>query len=330
MQSPDRDLFSAITDRLQHLIHMMVVSNPSCVIASSAWSCIRDTLDTNLPGDQVTRLAIRSISKRNARLSRRSSQKSASDLTGASAIIEILDTATTPFSYENLSSQCLSRCSVLQEAVTALIRWSASLYRTNNHSIYLAAGIIRTWKSDGLSVENCILQALSIVRNGYGLCFRALSQLIAELIRSNQFDPGRYLRWLIASGALNKASANAEVSLVRCSNRRLCLTHVQRLSCDVEILLGLPQRSLSSSLANLRQMLLRGVGIRTGGASEHLEAAKRLIDELLSRCDPQIEQELSQFSDLRRSLHNLNLAEMSALSDDIRDRVGSLFSSSLS
>jgi mediator of RNA polymerase II transcription subunit 12, fungi type len=92
------------------------------------------------------------------------------------------------------------------------MQWASSVYREGSHRIYLATRLLRKWSLPGSDIDDAILDFLRTM-DTIGSEPRDAFRIVAELVRSRTFSVGKYLQWLIATGALSNAQHQEQVCL---------------------------------------------------------------------------------------------------------------------
>lgn len=106
---------------------------------------------------------------------------------------------------DNLAFECMELIPDHNRLVSAVLKWSSSLYRQGLHRAYLVTRLLRRWNQAGLDICESIISYLPEMASDCSKEPEPIFRIIAELVRSKTFLIGRYLQWLIASGSLNPA-----------------------------------------------------------------------------------------------------------------------------
>ncbi|KAL8942021.1 MAG: hypothetical protein Q9216_001911 [Gyalolechia sp. 2 TL-2023] len=130
--------------------------------------------------------------------------------------------------------------------VHVCLEWSASIHRQGHARIYAASRLLRKWSKNGMDVETFIHNFLARKSNCCGLEKSSLYKVINELIRSRNFSVGKYLQWIIANGMLRQHD-----------------TTKKELPCAMGLIFEISPDGLPVHVLNLRQNLLRSIGIST-------------------------------------------------------------------
>lgn len=168
------------------------------------WADYHSTLESSIDRAKPNvASAFENVWRRNDRLSppvHRRSGKSGD--TPKRQLIQILDAVRTNLDIDQLSNICTSVIKDRDALVQVLLEWASSSYRVGLSRVYLVVRLLRRWNRGGMDTDEIILDFLSRSRRNTGICSYNVYLLVAELVRSRHFSVTRYLRWLIARGAL--------------------------------------------------------------------------------------------------------------------------------
>ncbi|KAI9776029.1 MAG: RNA polymerase II mediator complex subunit [Geoglossum umbratile] len=265
--SEDKEVFTPIVQRISELTTALIISNRECFVIPRAWADYHSTLESSIdrtkPGIAS---AFENVSRRNDRLSlptHRRNGKSAD--TPKRQLIQVLDAAQTSFDIDHLSSVCLSTITDRNALIQVLLEWASSPYRVGSSRVYLIVRLLRRWNRGGMDTDEYILDFLARSQRNIGIYNHNVYLLIAELVRSRHFSVTRYLRWLLARGALGGYQALDPDE-----------------ACDKRLLAELALGSLPTHVRNLRKMLLEEAGFSVQGELQCLHRVKSTISALLS------------------------------------------------
>ncbi|SMR64665.1 unnamed protein product [Zymoseptoria tritici ST99CH_3D1] len=247
-------IHDALKDRLKKLIAIMAVTNRGCLVVPRTWEKYKYLLVPRMTGGNTTSHA-HNVARRNTRLTAPLLQTPRNIQCALLKLYAVLDTTGLKLDLAELTADCIAIVPDVPRLVSAILDWSASMYRTGTDRIYLAAGVVAQLRR-AHDTDAAIMQYL---RSGKSTALGIVDvhRVIAELVRTEAFSTGRYLQWLMTSGAL---SVNNGVSPA------------------TSLLNALPTNSLQPHLLNTRNMLLRRLGL--------LKNESRQIDEIFQRSDP--------------------------------------------
>lgn len=253
----DENLISPFAQRLKDVVRNLVVSRPSCIVLPSMWKDYRPFLQSmqEIAGYSPD-VAFRYVLERNDRLNRYFMTRK----TPHHSILTMLDRKKGDVNIEELSFQCMSVLPDVQELITVLLRWASTVYREGPYKTYIVARILRHLAAKGIDIEQAILPCLALLRVVSGLRPAKIGRLLAELVRTRDFDVGHYLRWLLATGALNAFNGDSS-----------------RWSCDVRFLVDIPTHDLPGSIVSLRRSLLRYIGMNVLVEAQVIDTIKQHI-----------------------------------------------------
>lgn len=226
--------------RLKKLVMVMAVAHRCCLIIPKTWEKYSHLLAPDVLGAEHATLEepIQNLSKRNIRLTRPLRKTPEGTRSALVDLYATLDTTNLHTNMEGLTTKCLAWIAEVCKLVPALLSWSASVYRTGDSRVYLAAGILSQLHKRGYDTDEAVIVFL---RSQSSVVLQASNvyRVIAELIRADCFSPGRYMQWLMTSGALSGGSS---------------------CSFSNDLLVALPLDALPPHLLNSRNMLLRRLG----------------------------------------------------------------------
>ena len=194
--------FHPLVDRLHRLLALLTISHRSCMVLPQSWDQFDQTLQrlAQLKADRQLSVAIADVADRNQRLIAAGQKRT--NRPPSTRLIQHLDTLDITIRIKSLSSVCLDIIPSPQEALLVVLRWATSAYRTGSHRTYVAARLIRMWQRDGIDTDSIVISFLSSLQSAHGVDFDQVKELVAGLVLQQQFSVGRYMQWLIATGAL--------------------------------------------------------------------------------------------------------------------------------
>ncbi|KAL1640553.1 RNA polymerase II mediator complex subunit [Diplodia intermedia] len=238
----DPDVDHPLVQRSRQLITALILGHRDCMVIPRTWKRHRHILESMLTSSNqpAFQSALRSIMRRNERLSGWCHKPTQAHQSPQKAILSALDSITLDFDLRDVATRCLAIMPDSQDLAVTVLQWACSLYREGGHRLYIAARLLRKWKSRGADIDGAVLAVLSDDQKLKGIKHRDFFRLVAELVRSKHFSVGRYLQWLIASGSL---SAGGDVT--------------KSEACNVRLIAEIPLQGLPEHVLNLRQTLLQ-------------------------------------------------------------------------
>lgn len=269
--------FTLLQQRLQKLIAVLAVTSRGSLILPRVWDKYEALLANYAArgADPGLINSLQHLRRRNQRLVaplRQTPDKARSPLL---ELISTLDMVDLDLDIEKLAQTCTSIIPHTTSLVKALLDWASTVYRQGNARIYLAARLITRMKQDGGDTDSGVLQYLTTAA-GATSRISNVYELIAELVRLDSFSVGRYLQWLITSGAIASGKHDG---------------------VDVGLLHALPPDHLATSVANTRRTLLLRMGTpadQQGEAEEVMQAFDAAVMGFTERL-VQLETALSEF-----------------------------------
>ncbi|KAK4539851.1 hypothetical protein LTR36_010312 [Oleoguttula mirabilis] len=226
----------ALKLRLQKLIAVLAVTNRGCLIIPQTWEKYKYLLTPASAPDVSNASMAENLAIRNERLAKPLVRTPASIRSTLVDLYAELDAVGLQVDIETLTDTCLTMMPATDTLVPALLDWASSPYRHGASRLYLAARLISNIRAMGHDTDSAILfylDALSATRAPAQV--DGLYRVIGELVPLDGFSVGRYLQWLISSGALYTE---------------------QEAECATGLLAALPAGSLPMHVVNLRQTLL--------------------------------------------------------------------------
>ncbi|KAF2834261.1 hypothetical protein M501DRAFT_1020931 [Patellaria atrata CBS 101060] len=231
--------------KLQHLCVTLLLSHEGCFILPKTWKKYESTVMdlTSFVKSDILPLIISRITRRNNQLILTSSAESCIIAYSPSKqLIKFLDSFTHTSDIRALSKVCLALFPDFDQLVVQLLKWACSTHRVGDHRIYVAARLIRKWRTLEMDTDQAVLTFVVDATGEYDIDSNSVYRMFAEITRSGHFSVGRYLQWLIATGALVDVGDLSKSS-----------------KCHLRLLAEIPDHVLSPRTRRLRETLLRGV-----------------------------------------------------------------------
>jgi mediator of RNA polymerase II transcription subunit 12, fungi type len=153
-----------------------------------------------------------SLSKRNERLQDQNGGNEGGSARFETAFFAALDGIRHKVNVGSILSTCETFTNTANDSILMILRWASSIYRTGSHQIYLAVRLVRKYRSKNVNTDDVTLHFLIETARRRDCDNDKLSRLLAELVRSNTFSAGKYIQWLIATGALEKTADGDQAS----------------------------------------------------------------------------------------------------------------------
>lgn len=275
-------------------------------LCPALWMKYREALNPFLQADdRQTRAALNDINSRNLRLVVADVQP---PFAGRQQLVKLLDTSAKILVDVDFSAKCWATCDDKAELLETLFAWAISPHRPGLAKVYVAAGLIRNWKSCRCDPTTAILGILDRVEPHDRSRKQLVYQLVSELVRSRDFSVSRYLQWLIARGGLSDA---AQID-------------ADDGPCCTRLLVELPVGSLSEKSRNERANLLRRAGgysvaLEDEDMSNALKCVKQTLGLPLPDGDPLSQRKPMGLRKLLRKIQMSNRALQCAIGSHIRD-----------
>ncbi|KAL8699342.1 MAG: hypothetical protein Q9201_006054 [Fulgogasparrea decipioides] len=258
---PSPDLYKPVKLEIEDLIKIFIISSPASFLLPTAWQRYEPMLRF-IVGPPNTALYIRfeDICKRNARLEALSDSGQESETPPTQTIVRILDSLS---SDSDMTRVALNICKVAHDtdcSVRACLQWSSSVYRGGQARVYVAVRLLQKWCAMGIDIEKHILNFIATESNADGLNKLRFYRVIAELIRSRHFSAGKYFQWVIANGVLGKYGKSSKA-----------------YNLDLGLMFEIPLHGLPTHIFNLRQNLLRSIGMSIDDEDQAIAQRKAFI-----------------------------------------------------
>ncbi|KAL8733619.1 MAG: hypothetical protein Q9166_002029 [cf. Caloplaca sp. 2 TL-2023] len=256
-QHASSDLYDAPRTEIVGIIKILMAASPASFLLPKRWSRYQSMLQSVIGAPHLA--LFENIRERNIRLQALAGSDPESEVATTQTLIQILDSMTPGVDIFKVASKMWEIAADTELLVRTCLCWSSSIYRTRCTRIYTAARLLRSWSELGVDVQSYILNFLTVDAKAAYLEKANLYRIISELIWSRHFSVGKYLNWLIANGLLRGHGKSAK-----------------ELSPDLGLLLEIPLHGLSLHILNLRQNLLRIIGVSIDGENWKI-AQKRVF-----------------------------------------------------
>ena len=310
VQSP----WAPLVARLKHMVRSMMHTNLSCFVMPQSWrkykGSVEKCLDLNTAPD---RLFLEQLSCRNERLSMAPSLSLTDLRTPRQSVIDILDSASSPFNIRKIAQNCRSASYDTDVLVQVVLEWCSSRFRAGVYRVYLAVRLLQIYQEEH-DVHSAATDFLvSQVTEPSCDTFR-LRLLVSELVRSRVFSLSRYLQWLTARGGLRRKCLQTSSSVSSLSAEDENGRYGNSSAFDAaQVLLSVPLSTLNPAVKNLRNILLGRAGFAVHHEAKLIQSYKGHIAIQLPRmfnyeADAIGEPFVSDFSGLSWSVrHELGL-----------------------
>lgn len=211
--------------RLHKLVAVLAVTNRGCLVMPTAWRKYQHLL---LSLRNIAPDAAQSITRRNLRLLAPLTKTSQNIRCPLLTLYGILDAHTTLYvDVERLTVACQNVMPDLDRLVAALLHWSASAYRVGESRAYLAAQVIMHLHFHAHDTDSAIMNYLRLTPTP-DVVAADVYRVVADLARANCFSCGRYMQWLITSGALaGTETTGLATGLLTALPANITATHLQ-------------------------------------------------------------------------------------------------------
>ncbi|KAF2752001.1 hypothetical protein M011DRAFT_463486 [Sporormia fimetaria CBS 119925] len=251
---------SPLLEYLEQLLVKLLVARPCCFLLPRTWATASPVLRRLSSRYSVPQLTskVDQLHRRVQRLlnEQRDTPRSQNSKQQVVSLLDSVD-CLSAVDIENICSECVEVMPDGQLLVFTVLEWATSLFREGVYRVYLVARMLRNWFRLGIDIDSAILSFIQSSSTGAVCDSNCMFRIIAELVRSKTFSVGRYLQWLIATGALN-------------SNDDIQHTAYWPLRLVTEIpLTGLPEQ-----VRNLRSTLLQGTPFSADSEERDLDLAE--------------------------------------------------------
>jgi len=292
-------VFASVKARLLRLIALLVVTHPACLILARKWNQCRPVMLVEaFAENSSTHVAVTDhlgkIVKRNDRLVEPLYKNAQNTRCASLRLYDLLDSLEHSKTIDNdkVTSDCMAILLDAPQLVHALLRWSASIYRSTTYRILLSAKVLVQVRQYAIDLDSIILDFLQHtvpVHLETGQIYR----VIVELIRAHSFSLGRYFQWLMTSGSLGSSEGP---------------------QLATGLLQALPLDALPIHIINTRHMLAKRAGHADIAAQENLQA--RVIgvslQHLLENWDAALEPVLAQLRNANDTVKSSLVRQLTA------------------
>ncbi|KAL8650151.1 MAG: hypothetical protein Q9226_005265 [Calogaya cf. arnoldii] len=252
------DLYSAVKTKIVNLIHLFIVASPASFLMSRQWLRYRSMLQS--ASDAPHAAFFEDVCQRNIRLQSMAGSDAESEGMTSQTLIEILDSIAPGTDICNIARTLWEVAPDPELLIRTCLSWSTSIFSTTRARLYISARLLRSWNGMKVDVETHVLHFLAVDANAADSDNASLYRIIAELIRSRHFSVGRYLNWIIANGLVRRHDVT------------------EKVSSAVGLLTEMPSHGLSTHILNLRQNLLRSLGVNTDDENRKITQWQALFD----------------------------------------------------
>ncbi|KAL9042393.1 MAG: hypothetical protein Q9180_000641 [Flavoplaca navasiana] len=253
------DLYSAVKIKTVNLITVFLVTSPASFLMPRRWlgyqSLLRSVTEAGAPASTL----FNDICKRNMRLLAMAGSDADSEEEASQSLIELLDSLASGTDIFKIAPEMWEVAPNAEILVRTCLCWSTSIFSNSWARIYIAVRLLRSWRGMGLDIQTQLLQFLAIDAKAADLDDDKLYRVIAELIRSRHFSVGGYLNWVIANGLSSRRGA-------------------EKISPTIGLLTEIPSHGISVHTLNLRQNLLRSIGVDINNEDHYIAQWQALFD----------------------------------------------------
>ncbi|KAL8734420.1 MAG: hypothetical protein Q9181_003223 [Wetmoreana brouardii] len=258
---PSPDLYEPVKLEIEDLIKIFIISSPVSFLLPAAWPGYAPMLRSIVgPPKIALYMRFEDICKRNARLEALSDSGQESETPPTQTIVRILDSLP---SGSDMTRVALNICNVAHDtdcSVWTCLQWSSSIYRCGQARVYVAVRLLQKWHAMGIDIEKHILNFIASESNADGLNKSRFYSVVAELIQSRHFSVGKYFQWVIANGVLGKYGKSSKA-----------------YNLDLGLMFEIPLHGLPTPILNLRQNLLRSIGMSVEDEGRAIAQRKAFI-----------------------------------------------------
>lgn len=173
------------------------------MILPNSWETYIQQVSSSLDlTHEADKALFQNISERNARIQRPKHSTKATQRSPHQRIIGVLDSICPGHEFSSILP-VFDEFEDKAVLVCKLLEWLSTPFRYGHHRVYIAARLLRKWKSTGVDIDSHILAFLLQRRSQQKLETEPIYHVISELVRSQTFSVGRYLQWLMARGVTN-------------------------------------------------------------------------------------------------------------------------------
>ena len=207
---------------LESIISRLAISKPACLLLPDDWDRCKEvlhTFDTHRAYAKISRV-ITDLDRRNRNVMHSPTGGPSTSQQSLHLLYHLLDNLDyhSTVNIDSVAFECMSLVPDHINLVSAILRWSSSMYRQGSHRIYLVTRLLRKWNQVGIDVFEGIIGYIPELVSDYSKDPDPVFRIVAELVRSKTFLLGRYLQWLIATGSTDSVHS---VHTVRVQYQRL-------------------------------------------------------------------------------------------------------------
>jgi mediator of RNA polymerase II transcription subunit 12, fungi type len=205
----------ALTARLNRLIGILVTTNRACLVIPGTWNRYRSLFTpAAIPGLDPVPVAPM-FERRNDRLAGPLEKTPENNRCALLDLYDELDSVKPTLDLDLLMTRCLALVPDWPRLVSSLLDWASSPFREGITRVYLTASLIMNLQHKGADTDSVILDYLGQLEGRSQGELDNVYRVVAELARRECFAVGRYLKWLISSGAMyGEDSASLSVGLL--------------------------------------------------------------------------------------------------------------------
>lgn len=257
-QERGHSIYDPVKLRLQRLLAAFSSQARECLIIPPTWDRYKHLHLSHEEDSTARRVdsAATNIRERNERLVLQWTSTLKNTRHPLVELYAKLDAVDLRVNVTELAGECLSTISEHTKLVPALLRWAGTRNRSGTARIYLAARLIAHLHRTGVDTDDATLAFLAAADSAAAVESESIFAVMVEQVRQGCFSVGRYMQWLIASGAISSPETS---------------------KLATGLLDALPINALPQHLQNTRLSLLRRLGHSTGDCAA--------VDTLIAEVD---------------------------------------------
>ncbi|KAF1966910.1 hypothetical protein BU23DRAFT_559754 [Bimuria novae-zelandiae CBS 107.79] len=262
---------TSVASLLESVITRVAISKSACLLIPNNWARCKEVLNVidQRRTDTKLSLVIADLDDRNRSVMHSLSSCFPTSKRSLRKLYRLLDSLEYQASLfvDNLAFDCMDLFPDKNRLVSAVLKWSSSLYRQGLHRVYLVTRLLRKWNEVGVDVCEGIMSYLPELASDRSKVPDPVFRIIAELVRSKTFLPGKYLQWLIATGSMGPAQQLNAIT-----------------TWQLRLLTEIPLTGLSTQVLNLRRTMLRSTSYPVAMEEELIFETKETILRQLTDC----------------------------------------------
>ena len=264
-------IYDFVFQELANECKALLISNPDCFLIPQTWKAYKEIVQNSVVGkDSFLQTRFREICMRNQRLDDRAAAQETKTYSSAEqTVVAALDSLASHQDYPNVSRACRRAGLTPQLLVDVCIEWASSTYRYGSFRVYAVVRLLRMWSRRFLDLQGSVCNFLARSENLSDIDKTQIYKLCAELVSSKHLSVGKYLQWLMASGALHTRGDGSSGD-----------------PDNVRLLYEMPLHDLPNHTLNLRRSLLASLGTTVELENETINVAKAQIVDQLPRLFP--------------------------------------------